>query len=219
MGKPGLNEDLVSIITEGNAQSISIKLLDDAAFNPNSMTPEAFDMLKEAIRRVGFLQPALVRPGKKSGFEIIDGHHRIAAARALEYSAVPCVVIEADDPTTAALRIGMNRMRGELNLSAVASQMGMLATEGWQLDDMTLTGFSGDEVADLLSSLKLNEDEVLGHGNIELEDAPLDDAPPVFLIEIHFADKTEFRKARAGLKRAAGKSKDLGKGLLRLLGE
>jgi ParB/RepB/Spo0J family partition protein len=220
-------ERLSRVVQHGQVRPIELDQLSEAATNPNSMAPESFAMLKEAIRRAGFLQPVLVRTAvvrteggvDALGYEIIDGHHRVAAARELAYASVPCVVVEADDATTLALRIGMNRMRGELNLSAVAVAMGDLQTSGWKLDDMSLTGFSADEAADLLASLKLNEDDVLGKGKIELDDTPLDTAAPMFLLEIHFTDRAEFKKARAGLKRAAGKSADLGKGLLRLLGE
>lgn len=205
-------------VLKGERQDLPLALLDDAADNPNSMEPEQFAMLAEAIRRVGFLQPALVRARDEGRYEIIDGHHRVRAARELKFSEVPCVVVRCDDRTTVALRVGMNRLRGELNLSAVAKSLDDLVANGWQMGDLTITGFSADEVGDLLQSLKLNEDDVLGQ---QVEVAGDDDHEEVraFVLEVSFTDRDDFKRAKAGLKRAAGKSGDLGRGLLRLLGE
>jgi len=207
----------------GELKVVRLVQLHEAADNPNSMEPEQYAMLVEAVRRVGFLQPVLVREVKNAldftDYEVIDGHHRIKAARELGYSEVPCVVIDADDNTAIALRVGMNRLRGELNLSSVAVAMEGLVTNGWKLDDLTLTGFSADEVADLLASLKLNEDDVLGQ-NVQVGELGGDELPShPFVLEIQFTDRAAFKKAKAGLKRAAGKSGDIGRGLLRLLGE
>lgn len=197
---------------------IAVGLLVEAADNPNSMDAQQLEMLGHAIKKVGFLQPALVRQLPAGRYEIIDGHHRIKAARELGYTDIPCVVLDnSDDAKAVALRIGMNRLRGELNLAAVARELDKLVEAGWGTDDLGLTGFNPDEVEDLLESLNLQaEDDVLGQ---KIDGPEADDAPPdPFVLEITFADRDTFKRAKAGLKRAAG-SGDLSKGLMRLLGE
>ena len=95
-------------------------LLRDADENPNKMEPEQLSMLAEAIRRKGFLQPILVRR-VEGQYEIIDGHHRTRAAREVGLTEIPCLVAtNCSDEDAAALRIGMNRFRGELDLAGTA---------------------------------------------------------------------------------------------------
>lgn len=201
-----------------NIQNIAVDLLMEATDNPNSMDEQQLSMLETAIKKVGFLQPVLVRPLTAGRYEIVDGHHRVKAARRLGYTDLPCVVLnESDDAKAVALRIGMNRLRGELNLAAVARAVDGLVDAGWSMDDLALTGFNPDEVDDLLESLKLqDEDDVLGQ---KIEGPEADDGPPdPFVLEITFSDRDEFKRAKAGLKRASG-GKDLSRGLMRLLGE
>ena len=51
--------------------------------------------------------------------EIIDGSHRWEAARNAGLARVPVTVIEATDAQAASLRVGMNKIRGELDLATV----------------------------------------------------------------------------------------------------
>lgn len=194
-------------------------LLRDAAENPNKMEPEQLSMLAEAIRRKGFLQPILVRPVGDQ-YEIIDGHHRTRAAREVGLTEIPCLVAtNCSDEDASALRIGMNRFRGELDLASTARLMQGLIDKGWKLDDLTITGFSGDEVADLVRSLRVEEVDikVFDEG---LDDVG-DDAPAAkpFTLEILFTNRDDLKRAKKALKKAAGKSGDFAKGLLRLIGD
>jgi len=209
--------------------------------NPNKMEPEQYAMLVEAIRQVGFLQPILVRPlgvslpnGQELSaknaqllgglhavqYRVVDGHHRLRAAKELGLAQVPCVIVEKDDEEAVALALGMNRLRGELDLAQTAQSLEVLVQKGWTLGDLTITGFSADEIADLLRSLRTDEVDVMAQAieASDAEDEP-DEKAKIFSIEIQFTDRAEFKRAKKGLKKAAGKSGDLAKGLLRLLGE
>jgi ParB-like chromosome segregation protein Spo0J len=199
----------------------------EAKNNPNRMEPEMVSMLAEAIRREGFLQPILVRPtlmpsGGAGGVmhEIIDGHHRVMAAKEAGMANVPCVIADVDDYTAIALRIGMNRLRGDLDLTSTAREIQKLLDGGWDLSDLTVTGFAADEVADLVRSLKTEDVEIRAidemHEGLEDDDAPV--AKP-FSLEVIFKTRDELKRVKKALKKAAGKSGDYGKGLLRLIGE
>jgi ParB-like nuclease family protein len=52
--------------------------------------------LVASIREVGLLQPLLVTPREPSRFELLAGRHRLSAARQAGLSAVPCLLVNAD---------------------------------------------------------------------------------------------------------------------------
>jgi ParB family chromosome partitioning protein len=53
--------------------------------------------LTDSIRKVGLIQPIVVRMNKEGDFEIVSGCRRFTACKALGCRKVTCVVIEADD--------------------------------------------------------------------------------------------------------------------------
>jgi hypothetical protein len=63
--------------------------------------------LINSIRDLGVVQPLLVRR-QNARYSLIAGRKRLAAARTLRMSAVPCIVHEADDEKAAALAIADN---------------------------------------------------------------------------------------------------------------
>ena len=66
-------------------------------YNPNSMTPEAFEELCQEVQRLGQIaKPVIVRPGGE-GYVIVDGEHNWRAARQIGMAQVPCEVVEIDD--------------------------------------------------------------------------------------------------------------------------
>ena len=60
------------------------------------MEDEEMERLKESIRESGVLIPALARP-TESGYELISGHRRLAACRALGLSTMPVIVRNLTD--------------------------------------------------------------------------------------------------------------------------
>jgi ParB-like chromosome segregation protein Spo0J len=208
--------------------------LGEAPGNPNSMTEPEFGLLKEAIRRAGFLQPILVRwepnPAATDGggrHVVVDGHHRLRAVKELAaerggIAMVSCVVVEGPDAEWAtAQRVAMNRLRGSLDLTAVGQSLQGLLEAGWEVGDLTVTGFSEGEVADLLRSVTHTAADMLPDDMVMPSPEPEDDAGGTtpFVLELAFANRDELKAARRGLKRMAGKGGDLATGLLKLLGE
>ena len=192
--------------------------IDPAPNNPNVMEPERYAALVEAIRRFGFLQPVLVRPHPDDARRFIacDGHHRVRAAMEVGLASIPVVVAgnitqeEAD-----ALQIAMNRLRGELDLSATATILDSLRAAGWGASDLGVLGFSLEEVSDLLASLDSDPD-ILPE-SIESPDDPA--TPAGFVMEIEFDSAEQMRVVKRALRRAAGKGRPLSHGLLKLLAE
>lgn len=192
----------------------------DPTKNPNHMPQERFELLVSAIQAHGFLQPILVRPDGGGGYRLIDGFHRCKAARMLGLTDVSAVVVESEEAAAKVLQIGMNRLRGELNLSEVADVLVELSAGGMDVDALTTTGFSKEEIDGLMERAHPDEDDALG------EDYSLDPSSAdttgnrnerPFVLELTFPDGATLKKVRRKLKKAAGKGNSLEDGLINVL--
>lgn len=213
--------------------SVPVATLVDPEMNPNVMEPEQYELLKQAIAREGFLQPVLVRDplpgelppdqetlarlGAAPWFRIVDGVHRVKAAREVGVVDIPIMVVDVDAQKAATLQIGMNKMRGELDLGAVANVLTELHDGGWSVPDLTLTGFTEAEINDLLKAT--SPDDVMTGPIAGPDDEPDTPTDGTFVLEVTFTSAKDMRKAKRALQRAAGKGRELGEGLLHLLGE
>lgn len=203
-----------------DVREVSPDELKDPPTNPNHMSAETYGLLVEAIRSVGFLQPVLAQEDEGGGLTIVDGFHRVKAAKEVGLPVIPVIVGDFRDTPDLArvVQIGMNRMRGELNLSAVAHEVADLAAKGWTIPQLELTGFSRSELDDLLASTRARDEDVLANGVGAAPDEPdEDEAPKPFVLELTFEKKEQLARAKRGLRKAAGKGRELADGLLRLL--
>lgn len=71
---------------------------------------EEMERLKESIRVSGVLIPALARP-TESGYELISGHRRLAACRALGMSTMPVIVRNLTDEEAIITMVDSNLQR------------------------------------------------------------------------------------------------------------
>lgn len=78
-------------------------------------TAQELESLREDIRLHGILQPLLVRPHPTmpGHYEMIAGHNRVAAARELGYTTLPCVVRQLDDDDALLQMISSNLCQRE----------------------------------------------------------------------------------------------------------
>ncbi len=74
------------------------------------MEDEEMERLKESIRESGVLIPALARP-TESGYELISGHRRLAACRALGMSTMPVIVRNLTDEEAVITMVDSNLQR------------------------------------------------------------------------------------------------------------
>ena len=72
------------------------------------------EALKESIRTSGVITPAVVRPLPEGGYEMISGHRRMAACRALGLEKMPVIVREMDDDTATLMMVDANRQREKI---------------------------------------------------------------------------------------------------------
>lgn len=202
--------------------------------NPNKMTASEFDALVGLMRAEGFLQSILVVPakGKKGKWVIVDGHHRYWAAEVLDKRPVQAMVMKAGTTVDRAslVGIGMNRIRGEVDISLAGGvmQAAQEANAAWTSETMSvLTGYSQDEIDAVTASAMSDSEDVLADLDLmpaasndkddDLDDGSVNAKP--FVLEIAFRNKEDMRLARRKLRKAAGASKDLARGLLSILGE
>lgn len=93
-----------------------------ASEQPRPLITEAVDRLANSIRDVGLIQPITVRQRSimsgglaEQGFQVVAGHHRVAACRALGWIEIDAIVIDAGEHLQAELiEIDENLCRSEL---------------------------------------------------------------------------------------------------------
>ena len=74
------------------------------------MEDEEMERLKESIRESGVLIPALARP-TENGYELISGHRRLAACRALGMETMPVIVRNLTDEEAIITMVDSNLQR------------------------------------------------------------------------------------------------------------
>lgn len=74
---------------------------------------EEMERLKESIRESGVLIPALARPAE-NGYELISGHRRLAACRALGMSTMPVIVRNLTDEEAVITMVDSNLQRDHI---------------------------------------------------------------------------------------------------------
>jgi len=116
------------------AVEIAVDLIDPNFWNPNQVPEPVMAALRENMRRVGFVQPILVRPHPDAPgrFQIVDGEHRWIVARDEGAKTVTAYVRDMSDAEAKAQTLAMNKLRGEMAPEQVARlvrQMDMSAEE------------------------------------------------------------------------------------------
>jgi len=96
---------------------------------------EILDELVESIKQHGILQPLqLAKVGDK--LVLIDGLHRLAAARSLGMKEVPCIIQEMDEKQLLITNLIVNRQRGKSNPADEARILKKLVDEyGMDFDE------------------------------------------------------------------------------------
>lgn len=99
-----------------------VQMIDITKISPNIRQPrKSFDdrelfSLADSIHRYGILQPLSVRRISDTGdYELVSGERRLRAASLLKMRYVPCIAVEADEMTSAAMAIIENIQRSDLN--------------------------------------------------------------------------------------------------------
>ena len=139
-----------------------VREIEVARIRPNPEQPrvqfdeEALDELADSIRERGVLQPILLRPSGED-FMIIAGERRWRAAQRARLHAIPAIVREIDESTTAELALIENIQRQDLNpLEEAEGYRQLIQRHGHTQDDVgRMVHKSRSHVANLLRLLDL----------------------------------------------------------------
>lgn len=82
-------------------------------YNPNVLDDDLYDKTVESIRKFNFVDPVTVRVVEDGRYEIIDGEHRVRAARQLNLRLIPVIILgDVDDDTAQQLTLILNELHG-----------------------------------------------------------------------------------------------------------
>ena len=116
---------------------------------------EAMQETAESIKQYGVLVPAIVRPRKDGGYEIVAGHRRKHGCELAELSALPCIVREMDNDTATILMVDSNIQRENILPSERAQAYKM------KLEAIKRQGARTDLTSPKISA-KLRSDDTIG---------------------------------------------------------
>ena len=72
---------------------------------------DEMDKMVDSIKEYGVMTPAIVRPRKDGGYEIVAGHRRCHASQRAGVETMPCIVRYMDDDTAIILMVDSNCQR------------------------------------------------------------------------------------------------------------
>jgi DNA modification methylase len=133
-------------------EHVDIETLRPNPANPRRISDAELESLTRSLREWGFVQPVLARREDKT---VIGGHQRLLAARKLGMKTVPVIFVDLCTAQARLLNVGLNKISGEWDQELLARMLSDLNV----MDDidLSLTGFSEDELGKLLKSLDVRE--------------------------------------------------------------
>ena len=123
------NKNPDALLPGERVQAVSLDSIRPFRNHPFKVREDAdMEALMESIRLNGVITPAVVRPLPEGGYEMISGHRRMAACRALGLEKMPVIIREMDDDTATLMMVDANRQRENILPSERASLTGC----GWK---------------------------------------------------------------------------------------
>lgn len=116
----------------------------------------------ESVHQFGVLVPALARPREGGGFELISGHRRLAACRALGLDTMPVIVREMTDDEAIITMVDANLQREHILPSekAFAYKMKMDAMSHQGKTTLSQVATKTDTAADIGKGMGESRDQV-----------------------------------------------------------
>ena len=120
--------------------------------NPRRIDDAELDALTRSIKEFGMVDPVIARREDKV---VIGGHQRLLAARRLGIKTVPVVLVDLSQEQAKLLGLALNKISGDWDTELLARLLSDL-NDVPDLD-LTLSGFSDDELQKQLKSLEARE--------------------------------------------------------------
>ena len=158
LGLTGYEELFMSTEERLDAKKPKVEAIPLAALTPFRNHPfkvkedEEMAQLMRSIADAGVLSPALARPLPDGGYELISGHRRLAACKALGMDAMPVIVRDLTDEEAVITMVDSNLQREHILPSekAFAYKMKLEAMkhQGRRTSDQLGQKFSVEQIAD-----------------------------------------------------------------------
>jgi DNA modification methylase len=120
--------------------------------NPRRISARELEALTRSLREWGFVQPVLAR---REDRVVVGGHQRLLAARKLGLKTVPVIYVDLSVEQSRLLNVALNKISGEWDEELLARILAEL--QPVDAIDLTLTGFSEDELDKLLRGMDRRE--------------------------------------------------------------
>lgn len=137
---------------------VNVDAVDPFRFgNPRAMTDAMRDVLARSIDELGYVQPVMVREvrnGRKTRYEILDGHHRYDAVKTRGGAEIDVLVVDVpDDAKARKLALALNRIGADWTPEKLAEYVDSMLADGiaTPADILATTGFAADELEQLAS--------------------------------------------------------------------
>jgi DNA modification methylase len=133
-------------------EEIPIDQLRPDPANPRRISNAELEALTRSLKEFGFVQPVLAR--REDG-TVIGGHQRLVAARKLGYKTVPVTFLDLTVEQARLLNLALNKISGDWDEELLARMLADL--KPMEEIDLSLSGFSEDELEKLLKKLDVRE--------------------------------------------------------------
>ena len=133
-------------------EHVSIDELSPDPANPRRISDDELESLTRSIQEFGLVDPIIAR--REDGV-VIGGHQRLLAARRLGLKSVPVIFVDLPPEKARLLSVALNRISGDWDKELLARLLADL--DATPDVDLSLTGFSEEELAKALMSLDARE--------------------------------------------------------------
>lgn len=136
-------------------RKIEIEKLKPAAYNPRKdLKPEdsEYKKIKRSMTEYGCVEPIIIN----SDMTVIGGHQRLKVLIELGYKEIECVILNLDKSKEKALNIALNKISGEWDNHKLEELLDELNRTDINMD---ITGFSFDEVDEILKDINGSKDD------------------------------------------------------------
>lgn len=107
------------------SKKIPVQKIKQNLLNPNELSPDNYNKLKENIERTG-QYPSLIVLQQKDEYLLLDGHGRLQVLKDLNHQEVWCEIWQLDDADANLLLATLNRLRGTDDVQKRARLIGEL---------------------------------------------------------------------------------------------
>ena len=132
-----------------NIQKINILKLKPSEYNPRKdLKPEdeEYQKIKSSILEFGYVAPIIIN----QDMTVIGGHQRLKVLKELGYEEIQCIIVNLDKNKEKALNLALNKISGEWD----NDKLEQILAELKETDiDMNITGFSNDEIDNILKDV------------------------------------------------------------------